>query len=1079
MSDNKSYEELKKHIAELEQKNAQIERSLKKVNENRDLQSHIIDVFRSTPQMMAISNLSSGKYVEVNDAILNTLGYNRSEIIGKSSDDINLFADLVQSDKFISKLARLKKVKNFEVTIKTKNNKELEFLFSAEPLNLGDDHFLLTTYQPLPHSKQTETVEMSQSLERLRSILESLSNFLMVILPNDKGSPVIEYINPRAREFSSFDKESLKGANLNDLHIPNKQILLTLISKIHISGFPQRQTINEYDKEDEGYYFGFKLNTDHIIVIWEPATIDSFRAKEMGIQGEVFEKFANMLPNVVFEINMKGKVTFANDEGLKKFGYTREDLNRGISVRDIFREADLPAVFENLKKIAETGFSSSNEYTVYDSKGNSFPVLAHTSSINDYQGKLIGFRGILTDLSEKIRFQEQILKEKLHLETLIQSAPESIVQTTGEGIIERINAEFTKEFGFTEEECIGKNIDDLIIPEGLQDEGSNFTNRAHKNETIKVETYRKKKNGELISVSALIKPVTHNDKTTSLYAIYRNISEDKRNSDLKDIILNISNAALKQSEFDDMFSTFQVEIGKLWNTTNFYIALYDSENDTLSLPFYADEKDRFEDIPTRGTLTGWLIKHGKAALLELPDIEVLENNNEVDLIGTPCQVWLGVPLVIDDNIIGAMVLQDYDDQKAFNQEDLRLLNLIGNQIALVIQRKELMENLIAERKRAEEAARLKQQFMSTMSHEIRTPLNEVIGLTNLLLQGNPRADQMEFIKTLRFSGNHLLTLVNDVLDFNKMESGMIVFEKTQFSFRELMKELKRTYSFRAEQKGVEFRMEYSNEIPDEIIGDPIRLNQILSNLISNATKFTKKGYIKIAVKEHSRKGKLIELEFAIEDSGIGIPEDKLETIFESYTQATEDTTRKYGGTGLGLSIVKKLIELQGRSIRVESKLDKGSVFIFSLPFAIGKSKSENAGLADQQGDEQFTGLNGKRILIAEDNKINFFVVSKFLIKWGVEVSHALNGKIALDLLKENEYDLILMDLHMPEMDGIEATQHIRESKNKALKDIPIIALTAAIMSETEDKIEGLAINDYILKPFKPQELYSKIFQNCR
>ena len=426
-----------------------------------------------------------------------------------------------------------------------------------------------------------------------------------------------------------------------------------------------------------------------------------------------------------------------------------------------------------------------------------------------------------------------------------------------------------------------------------------------------------------------------------------------------------------------------------------------------------------------------------------------------------------------------MVLQDYDDQKAFNQEDLRMLNLIGNQIALVIQRKELMENLIAERKRAEEAARIKQQFMSTMSHEIRTPLNEVIGLTNLLLQGNPRSDQMEYIKTLRFSGNHLLTLVNDVLDFNKMESGMIVFEKTQFSFWELMKELKRTYSFRAEEKGVEFTMDYSEEIPNEIIGDPIRLNQILSNLISNATKFTKKGYIKIAVQELSRKDKIVELEFVIEDTGIGIPADKLDTIFESYTQASEDTTRKYGGTGLGLSIVKKLIELQGRNIRVESNLGKGSKFIFNLPFAIGKSKSKSVTIDENQGEDSFAGLAGKRILIAEDNKINFFVASKFLIKWGVEVTHALNGKIAIDLLEENEYDLILMDLHMPEMDGIEATEYIRKSKNTSMKEIPIIALTAAIMSENEDKIEGLAINDYILKPFKPQELYSKILENCR
>lgn len=1075
MKEKLSCEELQKHIAELEQKNATLERSIRKIENERDLKSKMLTVFRSAPQMMAISSLEDGKYVEVNNTFLQTLGYKREDIIGKSSDDIDLFADLVQSNKFIKKIAGLKKVQDFDVTVKTKSGSTLDLQFSAETILLGDNNYLLTSYSdPKLTSKVT-----SKGPTKLREMLMSLPNMVMVIVNDDNDLPVIEYINTNSREFSSVDPKLILGKRLADIDIKNLKVLQELVAKILISGEAHKETLLDFGKEDEGCYYGFRINTGEIFIIWEPGFIHRSRENDLLMQSDVFERFANMIPNVIFEINIKGKVTYANTEGLKMFGFTLEDIENGVTVRDIFKEDQLTSILENLKVIADKGESSSNEYTAYKKNGETIRVLAHTTGIYDLNGKLLGFRGILTNLSQKVSIQEKILKEKTELETLLESTPESIIQTTNEGIIERINAEFTRQFGFTEEECLGQNVNKLIIPESLKDEGSSFTSRASNNETISVDTYRRTKSGELIFVSLLIKPIRFNDKTTSLYAIYRNITDQRRNSDLKDVILNISNAALTQTEFHDMFSSFQTEIGKLWNTTNFYIALYNKENQTLSLPFYSDEKDRFDNIPIKGTLTGWLINNGKPNLLEIKDIEVLENKKEVDLVGTACKVWLGVPLIIDGKKIGAMVLQDYDEEKAFNLEDLRLLNLIGNQIALVIQRKEMMENLIIERRKAEDAARLKQQFMSTMSHEIRTPLNEVLGITNLLLQSKPREDQMEYIKTLRFSGNHLLTLVNDVLDFTKMESGMIVFEKTQFNFRDFMNELKRTYSFRTDEKGIELRIEYNNKLPVELIGDPIRLNQVMSNLISNAVKFTKEGYIKISVTELKRDKKSIDLLFSVEDTGIGIPEDKFDAIFENYTQASEDTTRIFGGTGLGLSIVKKLIELQESSIKVDSELNKGSTFTFSLSFAIAISNEDTSALLVNPDDISFDKLEGKRILIAEDNKINFFVVSKFLSKWGINVSHAINGKEAIDLIDKNEYDLILMDLHMPEMDGIEATKLLRESENEAIKDLPVIALTAAIMSEHEDKIKNLSFNDYILKPFKPKELYDKILRHSR
>lgn len=670
-----------------------------------------------------------------------------------------------------------------------------------------------------------------------------------------------------------------------------------------------------------------------------------------------------------------------------------------------------------------------------------------------------------------------LLKEKALLETLIDTAPEAIVQTTTKGIIERINKQFVQEFGFTREEAIGKNIDDLIVPPELRNEGISFTKRTANNETISTDTYRLNKRGEKIYVSLIMQPVLLNGSTTALYAIYRNISVKKKDDDTKSVIYNISAAALVMTEFSDIFQSINDEIGKIWDTKNFFIVLYNKDNETLTLSYFQDEKDHFEEVPVKNTITGWLIKQNKPVLLKEADIDALEQKGEIALVGTPCKVWLGVPLSVENEVTGAMVLQDYNDENTFTKDDLRLLSLIGNQIALAIQRKRMLNNLILERRKAEEAAMLKQQFMSTMSHEIRTSLNEVIGINNLLLQGNPRDDQMEYIKTLRFSANHLLTLVNDVLDYTKLESGNISFEKTKFDISDFVEDLKRSYSFKTRNNNLEFKLNVNKEIPRCIIGDPVRLNQILSNLLSNAVKFTSAGSIELIINEISRSDKEINLSFAVKDTGIGIPTDRQELIFESFKQASDDTTRKYGGTGLGLSISKKLVELQGGNLNVESEPGHGSSFFFNMKFLL---VSCNTGMkVNDENEERWDELTGKKILIAEDNKINFFVANKFLTKWGTIVTHAENGEIAIDLIKNNKFDLVLMDLHMPNVDGIEATEILRRSDNPEIRNLPIVALTAAIMSESERKLEELDINDFILKPFKPRDLYLKILKHAR
>ncbi len=672
--------------------------------------------------------------------------------------------------------------------------------------------------------------------------------------------------------------------------------------------------------------------------------------------------------------------------------------------------------------------------------------------------------------------QVHVSREKAFLEHLIDSIPEAIAIIDNDGKIVLINREFTDLFRYTAEEATNRMIDDLILPEEMKSESISPEIIAAEKHKLTRQTIRSDKSGRRIQVSLIATNILINDKIVASLGIYRDISQEKKHEIIQEILYNISTAALNQLDIKDIYPTIVHELGKIWDTSNFFIALYDKKTDSLSLPFFSDEKDKFENVPARKTITKWAIGLRKSVLLKVNDLKNLENSGDISMIGTPCKVWMGVPLVADKEIIGVMAFQDYHDEDKFSQEDVNVFEFIGNQIAIAIQRRIMIDNVIQAGRKAEEAAASKQQFMSTMSHEIRTPLNEVIGITNLLLQGNPREDQMDFIKTLRFSGNHLLTLVNDVLDYNKMESGKIEFEQARFNLDAFLKDIMRTYSFRTKSKNLEFDIIKENDLPAEVIGDSIRLNQILSNLLSNALKFTQRGSIHVIIKELERKNGKSSIEFIVRDTGIGIPSDKHEMIFESFTQAATDTTRHFGGTGLGLAICKKLVELQNGKIEVISEPDKGSTFRFVLSFGIPEG---GARIEAGEPNESYTGLEGRKILVAEDNRINFFVANKFLTGWGVKVTHVENGKLALEILEKESFDLILMDLHMPVMDGIEATRKIRESGNPEIRSIPVVALTAAIMSESHDKIENLSINDYVLKPFKPRDLFEKILRNIK
>lgn len=375
---------------------------------------------------------------------------------------------------------------------------------------------------------------------------------------------------------------------------------------------------------------------------------------------------------------------------------------------------------------------------------------------------------------------------------------------------------------------------------------------------------------------------------------------------------------------------------------------------------------------------------------------------------------------------------------------------------------------------AELGSKSKTDFLSCMSHEIRTPLNAIIGFTNVVFDTNLTKKQKEYLNAIKTSGNLLMVLINDILDLAKVEAGKMTFEYAPFNLSDSISEILHLFETKTKEAKLQLAFKFDRNIPEFLIGDAVRLNQIILNLVGNAIKFTKKGKISVGIQMLNEDKEKVTLEFSVTDTGIGIPENNLSAIFDKFQQATSETSNIYGGTGLGLTIAKQLIELQGGTISVRSKVDKGSTFSFILSYKKIKSKFETETKEFVPKDLFGSPLiKNVKVLVAEDESLNQLLISTLLEKFGFEIDIAGNGKIVLEKLRKNKYDIILMDLQMPEMNGFETTYYIRNSRNST---IPIIALTANVTTTDVEKCRAAGMNDYISKPINNKLLYNTIIK---
>jgi signal transduction histidine kinase len=404
-----------------------------------------------------------------------------------------------------------------------------------------------------------------------------------------------------------------------------------------------------------------------------------------------------------------------------------------------------------------------------------------------------------------------------------------------------------------------------------------------------------------------------------------------------------------------------------------------------------------------------------------------------------------------------------------------LITLVNYQKEINKKNKELenyQQELFKAIEQTEKSKIVKENFLANMSHEIRTPLNAIIGLTSLLVETALTDDQQEMLELMEFSSKSLLGIVNDILESAQIDAGKIEIKRSKTDIINLIQTVCDLTMPMANEKGLKLVYDIGEDVPVMIMADSLRLNQILMNLINNAIKFTHAGTINISLKLLEKKGDEVKLEFAVKDSGVGIPESSIDNIFTRFEQIEDKTWQKFGGTGLGLSIVKRLIELKGGTLKVESTVGVGTTFIFTNTYHELAENKKLSSLKKQIAD--LPKLDDVLILLAEDNSVNQFIALKMLKEWNAKVDIAFNGLEAFEKLKTNNYNLVLMDTHMPVMDGIEATKKIRAEMTGFKKDIPIVSFSASVLEREISEAKDAGADDFIGKPFEPKILNSKI-----
>ncbi|WP_266205705.1 PAS domain S-box protein [Pontibacter kalidii] len=995
-------------------------------------------ILNHIPSDVAVYN-NRLQYLFVNPAAIGDSELRRW-IIGRTNEDYSARRNIPptrmrQRSQHLQRVLETRSRVEFEEQVAYPGGNKSYFLRRLNPvLNpQGEVELIIGHGLNITDLRRAQEVLMA-SEEKNRAILAAIPDLMFII--DGQG----QYLDMRNEEQKHLfvPKEQLVGQNIYQL-LPSELAtkFMELIAKVISTG--QYECV-QYELDLPGglrYYDGriLKYSNSEVLAIIRDITEEKKAGQEVKEKNEFIRQVLDASPSLIYVKDTEGNIVLANQEFARLYGkplhevlgHNTVDIHHNKSEAEFYLETDRQVIAEHRELRLEERHTSITGETLW------FSTIKKPLITSDGQVNVLS---ISTNVTEQ-RLANSRLKANEELHRLLSENSKDMVSLHNlDGSIIYVSKAVEEMLGYSQEEIMKLHPKEVMHPEEVETVWAQIEEEVlelKKNVTLRHRMVHR--DGTTFWVEANVRPILNErGEPLKFQSAVHDISH-RRESEM----------ALKNSE---------KKYRDLINYSPAFICTHDLDGVILTVnPYLLNMLGYTAEEMTGHSLVEFFPKQNEEKFLLY-----LQQFNTQSLV---------------DGILTILNKENEERYLYYKNYKVEEPNLAPYIIAIaqdITDRMRTEQELTRAKEAAEESARVKENFMANMSHEIRTPMNGILGMATLLRRTELDEAQQNYLDIICQSAENLLVIINDILDIAKIEAGKLELEEIPFNLSETVQHAFKTFIYKAEEKEIAYTLKAVQQSYPTLLGDPYRLNQVLLNLLSNAIKFTEEGSVTLSCQVLEEQQDRLTVEFAVTDTGIGIPPSKIDYIFEGFSQAYSSTTRKYGGTGLGLSICKTLIEMQHGQIWVESSENEGSTFTFILTFP--KSAVEQPDLQEEEID--FSSLGKIKVLLAEDNEINIFLAQAILEGWGAQVEVARNGREAVEMAEQGLYDVILMDIQMPEMSGIDATLEIRNLPDAQKSLVPIIALTANALKGDAEKYLAAGMNDYISKPFEEDKLFRKI-----